>query len=161
MTTPGAPFHWGIVVADLERAAAAWSATPGCGAFAVMDWKLDTTYRGRSSQVTGRLGYAPLGGPDTPNGYVELVQPVAGDWTAATWLAERGESPYHVGYWADDLAALVDAAGPAVDTVAYDDEGPVFAYLDTVAELGAYSEYVRSTMRPMLTAFIASAQPAS
>ena len=155
----GAPYHWGIAVTDLDRAASAWSATPGCGTFAVMDFDMATTYRGQSSQVVGRLGYAPLG-----EGYVELVQPVSGDWTAAAWLRDRGETPYHVGYWADDLASIIDrlsADAPAVlDTVASDDDGPMFAYLDTTAELGVYTELVRGALRPMLTGFIAAAQPA-
>jgi hypothetical protein len=149
----GAPYHWGIVVAHLDRAAAAWSAMPGCGTFAVMDFDMAATYRGRPSQVVGRLGYAPLG--DT--GYVELVQPVSGEWTAASWLEERGEAPYHFGYWADDLASILERM-PA-DTVATDDEGPVFAYVDTTAELGVFTELVRASLRPMLTGFIASAQP--
>lgn len=150
----GAPYHWGIVVADLDRAAAAWSAMPGCGTFAVMDFELAATYRGRPSQVVGRLGYAPLG----EAGYVELVQPVSGEWTAATWLEERGESPYHVGYWTDDLASIVDRVPD--DTVAADDDGPMFAYVDTIAELGVYTELVRASLRPMLTELIAAAQPA-
>jgi hypothetical protein len=151
----GVPYHWGIVVADLDRAAAAWSAMPGCGTFAVMDFDMAATYRGQASQVVGRLGYAPLGDA----GYVELVQPVSGAWTAATWLEERGEGPYHVGYWADDLASVID--GLPVDTVADDDDGPVFTYLDTTAELGVFTELVRGSLRPMLTGFIASAQPAA
>jgi len=152
----GPPYHWGIAVHDIDRVAAAWSAMPGCGAFAFMDFEMDATYRGRPSHVVGRIGYAPLGG----GGYVELVQPIAGEWTAATWLAERGESTYHVGYWADDIDGTVDAVDATrVDTLAADGDGSMFTYLDTVAELGVYTELVRASLKPMLTGWIASVQP--
>jgi hypothetical protein len=116
---------------------------------------MHATYRGRPSHVVGRIGYAPLG----TGGYVELVQPISGQWTAATWLDERGESPYHVGYWCDDLVAALDALGSdRVETVASDGQGPMFAYVDTVAELGVHTELVRGSLKAFMTDWIASAQ---
>ena len=150
----GAPYHWGIAVRDLDAAAARWSAMPGCGTFAVMDFEMDASYRGAPTHVVGRIGYAPLGA-----GYVELVQPLAGEWAASAWLTAHGESTYHVGYWADDLPAALARVDGAVDTVASDGEGPMFAYLDTVSELGVFTELVRGSLKPMLTGFIASVQP--
>jgi hypothetical protein len=152
----GAPYHWGIAVRDIDRAAATWSSMPGCGTFAVMDFEVDATFRGRPSHVVGRIGYAPLG----TGGYVELVQPISGEWTAATWLAERGESPYHIGYWCDDVGATLGALdAQRVDTVAFDDAGTMFAYVDTVAELGVHTELVRGSLKPFLTGWIAGVQP--
>src|SRR5437899_697387 len=75
------------------------------GPWGVFGGEFQGDYRGTEITLEARAAYAASG-----NGYVELVQPMKGDWTASVFLEERGEGAYHLGYWVDDLEATVARA---------------------------------------------------
>jgi methylmalonyl-CoA/ethylmalonyl-CoA epimerase len=83
--------HVGIVVGDLEAAAARYVALgfgPG-ERFVVPE-----------QRIAAILFSA---GP----GYVELIQPTDPDGPIARFHAKRGDTVHHVAYWVDDLAAAL------------------------------------------------------
>jgi methylmalonyl-CoA/ethylmalonyl-CoA epimerase len=89
--------HVGIVVADIDAAAARYAAL-GFG-------------EGERFEMTeqGVIVVAYAAGP----GYVELIQPTDPDGAIARFMAKRGEGVHHVAYSVDDLQGTLDRLAAA------------------------------------------------
>jgi len=145
-------YHVGIVVHDLDDAMRRYQEELGVGPWGVFGGEFEGEYRGRAMTLEARAAYARSG-----NGYVELVQPVKGDWTASVFLKERGEGAYHLGYYVDDLDETVARArdlGYGVDLISTNGG---FAYLDASRSAGVHIELVSSTVKPLIEGLVASA----
>ncbi len=145
-------YHVGIVVQDLDEAMRRYQDELGVGPWGVFGGEFQCEFRGEETTLEARAAYAKSG-----NGYVELVQPVKGDWTASVFLKERGEGAYHLGYWVDDLDATVERArdlGYGIDTLS---SNGGFAYLDATRSAGVHIELVSARVRPMIEGLVASA----
>lgn len=81
--------HVGIVVADLDAAAARYAAVGFTGGerFAVGQQAIEA--------IVLQAGV----------GYIELIQPTDPDGPIARYLAKRGEGTHHVAYAVDDIGA--------------------------------------------------------
>lgn len=84
--------HVGIIVANLERAVAQFERALGVRLDRVEDFG------------PGQLRIAFLGVDDT---WLELIEPVAEDGTAARWLRANGQGLQHVALEVDDLEAAI------------------------------------------------------
>ncbi|MGH2727047.1 MAG: VOC family protein, partial [Actinomycetota bacterium] len=79
--------------------------------------------------------------------------PTLGRWTAQTFLDERGEGIYHLGYWVDDVPDAIrraEAKGIGVDWAAEANGVPFIVYLDAVS--GVHIELVAASVRPIIEA---------
>jgi catechol 2,3-dioxygenase-like lactoylglutathione lyase family enzyme len=138
-------FHVGIAVHDLDEAKRRYASELGIDPWATFDGEFEGIYRGEKIVLAARVGYAQSGA-----GYVELVQPTKGEWTASVFLAERGEGVYHLGYWVDDLAwTLRRAAELGYPTDIVSAQGG-FAYLDATRSAGVHIELVSEAVRPAI-----------
>ena len=91
--------------------------------------------------------------------YVELVEPTVGRFPAKTFLDERGEGIYHLGYWVEDIPAAIEVAGARGLSVdwAFPAAKPQVVYLDARATWGFHVEFVSPAMRPGIEAAIEQA----
>jgi catechol 2,3-dioxygenase-like lactoylglutathione lyase family enzyme len=157
----------GIVVRDLDRGVAAYSALLG-----LTDWKgytygpallRDATYRGQAGTYSMRIA---LSGADP---VVELVEPVDGPSIYDEWLAEHGEGLHHVGVEVPSIAdAVARARAAGYDVMqsgrGYGLEGDGgFAYLDTFADLRIIVELLEfpARRRPPETTWDAASEEAA
>src|SRR5947207_9860368 len=109
----GDPYHIGVAVRDLVEAMPRFQELLGLGPWGRIDAEVPAVFRGRETVSGVRSAFARLG-----NMYVELVEPTVGEFTAKTFIEERGEGIYHLGYWVDDIPAAISTAadhGLAVD----------------------------------------------
>jgi hypothetical protein len=137
--TPGL-FQEAYVVADLDAAMAACTATLGASSFATLPpAMLPYRYRGRTVECSLAIGFARTGDLQ-----LELIQPVAGEGLHAEFLAARGPGAHHLGFLVDDLdAELAAAAAAGFPEVMGSEFGTLrFAYVDTAAAWGPYVELV-------------------
>ncbi len=84
--------HTGIVVADIDAAAATYAAL----GFGVGDR--------HDVPAQGIVAVAFRAGP----GWIELIQPTDPDGPIGRYLAKRGEGTHHVAYAVDDIEAALD-----------------------------------------------------
>jgi hypothetical protein len=134
-------FQQAFVVHDLEAAAYALSTTTGCSDFVTLPaTMLPYRYRGETVECALELGFARSG-----NVQIELLQPVEGDGIHVEFLRDHGPGAHHLGFMVDDLdAELAAAAADGFDEVMSGAFGSLrFAYVDTFAELGLYTELVQ------------------
>jgi len=84
--------HVGIVVDDIDRAAASYEALGFTG--------------GERFEVPaqGIVAIVYAAGP----GYMELISPTDPDGAIARYMAKRGEGTHHVAYAVDDIAVALD-----------------------------------------------------
>ncbi len=83
---------------DLDKALETFR--PIFGEFTTMESKLEgTTFRGRSSDVTLKLGFGRSGPLE-----IELIEVVSGESPHSEWLAQHGEGVHHIRFKVDDLA---------------------------------------------------------
>jgi catechol 2,3-dioxygenase-like lactoylglutathione lyase family enzyme len=152
----GDPYHVGIAVHDLDDAMARLGSTLGLEPWATLEAEVPAIYRGAETLTGIRSAFARSGSL-----LVELVQPTGGNFTAQTFLDERGEGIYHLGYWVEDMAATlerVDAAGIGVDW-RFPVDGDAFAvYLDAKQTLGIHVELVSPNMKPIVDKALADAR---
>src|SRR5437870_11464567 len=109
----GDPYHVGIAVTDLDQAMDRFGGLLGVGPWGTMDAEVPAIYRGAGTLSGVRSAFARSGAL-----YIELVQPTVGDFPAKTFLEERGEGVYHLGYWAEDMPAALrraEALGIGID----------------------------------------------
>ncbi len=101
-------------------------------------------------QVRGAARLGPRG----------AVEPTVGEFTAKTFLDERGEGIYHLGYWVDDIPGAIEAAGVRGLSVdwAFPAAKPQVVYLDARATWGFHLEFVSPAMRPGIEAAIEQAE---
>lgn len=144
----GEPYHVGIAVFDLDDAIARLGKTLGLEPWATLEAEIPALYRGAETLTGIRSAFARSGPL-----LVELVQPTGGSFTAQTFLNERGEGIYHLGYWVEDIndvIARADATGIGVDW-RFPTEGDPFAvYLDAKQTLGIHVELVSPNMKPVI-----------
>ena len=150
----GEPYHIGVAVRDLTEAMPRFQDLLGLGPWGRIDAEVPAVFRGRETVSGVRSAFARLG-----NMYVELVQPTVGEFTAKTFIEERGEGIYHLGYWVDDIPAAVSTAadhGLAVDW-SFPAAEPMVVYLDARATWGFHLEFVSPGMRAGIEAAIEKA----
>jgi hypothetical protein len=144
----GDPYHIGIAVWDLDDAMTRLGKTLGLERWGTLEAEVPSEYRGAESLTGIRSGFARSGGM-----IIELVQPTLGAFTAQTFLDERGEGIYHLGYWVEDMnEALRKAAaiGIGVDWSTPAGDSPFAVYLDSAPTLGVHIELVGVAMRPII-----------
>jgi methylmalonyl-CoA/ethylmalonyl-CoA epimerase len=147
----GDPYHVGIVVRDLDDAMNRLGMQLGVKRWGTFESEIPSNYRGAATRAGSRAAYGRLASL-----YVELVQPTAGPWTASAFLDERGEGVYHLGYWVDDVPAVVRRAsslGIGVDWAMEGEAGPLVAYLDR--SVGVHVELVSSSLRSFIENLVA------
>lgn len=144
----GEPYHVGIAVNDLDDAMVRLGGSLGLEPWATLEAEVPAIYRGAETLSGIRSAFARSG-----QLLMELVQPTAGRFTAQTFLDERGEGVYHLGYWVEDMNGVIaraDAAGIGVDW-RFPVEGDPFAvYLDAKQTLGIHVELVSPNMKPVI-----------
>ncbi|TMK84280.1 MAG: hypothetical protein E6G46_01110 [Actinobacteria bacterium] len=151
----GDPYHIGVAVRDLVEAMPRFQELLGLGPWGRIDAEVPAVFRGAETVSGVRSAFARLGSM-----YVELVEPTVGDFPAKTFLDERGEGIYHLGYWVDDIQAAISAAadrGLSVDW-AFPAGKPQVVYLDARATWGFHVEFVSPKMRPGIEAAIEQAE---
>jgi hypothetical protein len=151
----GQPYHIGLAVRDIEKAMPRLNELLGLGPWGRIDAEVEALYRGATTTSGVRSAFARMGAM-----YVELVEPTIGNFTAKTFIEERGEGVYHLGYWADDIAAAIkkaESAGLTVDW-AFPSERPQVVYLDASTTLGMHLELVNPAMRAGIEDAIARAE---
>jgi len=151
----GDPYHIGVAVRDLVEAMARFHELLGLGPWGRIDAEVPAVFRGAETVSGVRSAFARLGSM-----YVELVEPTVGDFPAKTFLDERGEGIYHLGYWIDDIQAAIEAAGARGLSVdwAFPAGKPQVVYLDARATWGFHVEFVSPKMRPGIEAAIEQAE---
>jgi methylmalonyl-CoA/ethylmalonyl-CoA epimerase len=140
----GAPYHVGIAVNDLDEGIRRFRDLIGLEGWATLDAEVPAVYRGTESVAGIRSAFARSGGL-----LIELVQPTTGLFTAKTFLQERGEGIYHLGYLVKDMTSMLDRAsalGIGVDWMLPSDKGPLAVYLDPAETMGIHLELVSPAM---------------
>ncbi|MGZ4105371.1 MAG: VOC family protein [Actinomycetota bacterium] len=151
----GEPYHVGIAVRNIETAMARFDELLGIAPWGRLDAEVPAVYRGQQTVSGVRSAFARVGSM-----YVELVEPTVGDFPAKTFLQERGEGIYHVGYWVEDMAAALQRAEKAHLSVdwAFPVGDPQVVYLDASATFGMHVEFVHPAMRAGIEDAIARAE---
>ena len=150
----GEPYHIGVAVKDIDDAIARFGELLGVGPWGRIDAEVPALFRGVETVSGVRSAFARVGSM-----LIELVQPTVGEFPAKTFLAERGEGIYHLGYWADDTRAAIaraEKAGLAVDWC-FPADKPMVAYFDASATYGFHVEVVHPSMRKGIEDAIGSA----
>jgi methylmalonyl-CoA/ethylmalonyl-CoA epimerase len=133
-------FQHAYVVADLAAAERSMRDALGCSAFVDLP-PTDLTYdlRGDAVRAALAIGFARSGDVQ-----LELIQPVRGPGLHAEFLAERGGGVHHLGFLVEDLDETLVAARRlgAPKLMGGQFANLRFAYLDTFADLGVYTEVV-------------------
>jgi methylmalonyl-CoA/ethylmalonyl-CoA epimerase len=130
-------YQIGVVVRDIEKAMAHYSALLGLGPF----WRLDTNYQGRYRDWTGtfanRNAFTKWG-----NLYLEMIEPGLGQGNAREWLEMRGEGIFHLGYATDDLSQRPGGVEVCFESFGarMPDGSAAVIHLDTVEQLGYFVE---------------------
>ncbi len=136
----------GIVVRDVGKAMDYYRDTFGLGPWAVFDGEPETCVdRGREISFKGRMAMAQAGPVQ-----VELIQILEGEGIHTEFLREHGEGIHHLGFFVNNLAQRLEAAGEAGIEVLQ--RGPLkqigltieYAYLDTAGTGGVIIEYIQS-----------------
>ena len=144
----GEPYHVGIAVHDLDNAMTRLGSSLGLEPWATLEAEVPAIYRGAETLSGIRSAFARSGPL-----LIELVQPTGGSFTAQTFLDDRGEGIYHLGYWVEDMIGVLkqaEAMGIDVDW-RFPAEGDPFAvYLDAKQTLGVHVELVSPNMKPVI-----------
>jgi methylmalonyl-CoA/ethylmalonyl-CoA epimerase len=148
----GAPYHVGVAVNDIEDGVRRFRDLIGVDGWSTLDAEVPAVYRGKDSVAGIRSAFARSGGL-----LIELVQPTIGLFTAKTFLEERGEGVYHLGYVVEDIASTLERAaalGIGVDWSLPSDKGPVAVYLDAAETMGIHLELVAPAMVRVVTSML-------
>ena len=141
-----------MLVPSLERALATHGTTPHV-APAWRIWTYDERivperiYRGGEGRFSMRLA---LGGSDPQ---VELIEPLQGPSAYHDWIDEHGYGFHHVGYYVEDVRAVMDAMARAGFELLQAglgfgaDGSGGFAYFDTAGALGYVTEAIEVPRR--------------
>lgn len=135
----------GIVVRDVGKAMDYYRETFGLEPWAVFEGEPETCVdRGREVSFKGRMAMAQAGPVQ-----VELIQILQGETIHTEFLREHGEGIHHLGFFVNNLAQRLDAAGEAGIEVLQ--RGTLkqigltieYAYLDTAGIGGVIIEYIQ------------------
>jgi hypothetical protein len=135
-----------LVVRDLDRAMAQWSAL-GIGPWRVHDlgpnWVSEMTFRGQPQHTAVKYAAADSGPLN-----VELIEPGEEPNVYTDHLEAHGEGLHHLGYFVDDIQVAIEE----MQRLGYDvvqsgrglgiDGDGTYAYFDTVASLGCMLEAI-------------------
>jgi hypothetical protein len=151
----GDPYHIGVAVRDLTEAMPRFRELLGIGPWGRIDAEVPAVFRGKETVSGVRSAFARLGSM-----YLELVEPTVGDFPAKTFLDERGEGIYHLGYWAEDIPKAISLAGERGLSVdwAFPAREPLVVYLDAAKTWGFHVEFVSPTMRAGIEEAVAKAE---
>lgn len=144
----GDPYHVGLAVHDLDDAMRRFGEQFGIDRWGTLASEVPSSYRGAETVAGIRSAFARQGPL-----LIELVQPTSGAFTAKTFLEERGEGIYHLGYWIEDIAGVIERAdklGIGVDWLFPVSGDPLAVYLDAKQTLGVHIELVSPNMRPII-----------
>lgn len=131
----------GVVVRDVERTAAHYAEVFGLPRPEIVliaaDSFANTIYRGRPSQAHAKAAFLDMGPIQ-----LELIEPVGAPSTWEEFLRKHGEGIHHLAVRVerfDEAKALLERHGmPVVQSGGW--EGGRYAYIDSVASLGAMLE---------------------
>jgi methylmalonyl-CoA/ethylmalonyl-CoA epimerase len=141
----------GLIVRDLDRGMAAYSAVWG-----VAPWRVYTygpelltsqTFRAQPAEFSMAIGLAGSG----PQ--LELIQPLEGESVYTEWLELHGEGLHHVAVEVDSLEEMtreMEAAGyPMIQSgLGFGPDGDGgFAYYDSARDLGLVVEAIEEAAR--------------
>jgi hypothetical protein len=133
-------FQEAFVVRDLDDAMRAFTDTIGCPKWATFPvFGAPYRYRGRDIESSVALAFGRSGKVQ-----IELIQPVDGEGLTHEFLEEYGPGAHHLAYLVGDVNAEVETSRrDGIDCVMSGHIGTLyFAYLDTFARLGVYTELV-------------------
>jgi len=118
----------GVVVEDLDRAAAFLESSFGLGPFRVEELEAPNVWdRGQEKHIKARLGFAPMGQVE-----LELIHIVEGDSVHVEFLRQHGEGIHHLGFKVEDFEAkLQQAKAMGFEVLQTGPGGRFYAYLDT------------------------------
>jgi catechol 2,3-dioxygenase-like lactoylglutathione lyase family enzyme len=121
----------GIVVRDIEKAIAAYSAALGTTA-PQWSWtddyeKAQTQYRGKPSMARAKLAFFHCGQVD-----IELIEPDKNPSTWREFLETKGEGMHHIALMTNDMQTIIKKAEEAGLVMVQKGEytGGRYAYLD-------------------------------
>jgi catechol 2,3-dioxygenase-like lactoylglutathione lyase family enzyme len=145
LLSPGRIVQVGVVVKDIEKAAAAYAALFGVAA---PEWswtdtedKAHTQFKGRPSPARAKLAFIEL-----KNITLELIEPDSNPSTWREFLDAKGEGVHHIAFeikGMDDKIALLGKNGmPLIQKGDY--EGGRYAYIDGTARLGLILELLEN-----------------
>jgi methylmalonyl-CoA/ethylmalonyl-CoA epimerase len=144
------PDQLGFVTTDLAGTVAALARAWGCGPWDVHEYSSATlrhrSYRGAEGSFESRNAVAPAG-------RLGVVQPITGPSVHTDALHARGAGLAYVTWFVADLTAVAERMAAAGIAEAMrggghglDGDGE-FAYFDTFATLGVYSQYAVAPAR--------------
>jgi len=139
----------GIVVKDAAKTAIRYSETFGIGPWVFIDFEAtDLVFQNRPLEEGAsviRAAMANLGKIQ-----IELLQPLQGPGTHASFLRERGEGIHHVSFgMVDDHDAVVSALkdnGTEIEMQGVLGGAVRFTYMDTRKDLGTLYEFVKPAL---------------
>ena len=138
----------GVVVEDLDRAAAFLESSFGLGPFRVEELEAPNVWdRGQEKHIKARLGFAMMGQVE-----LELIHIVEGDSVHLEFLRQHGEGIHHLGFRVEDFEAkLQQAKTMGFEVLQTGPLGRFYAYLDTRRQGGLIFELIeREDSRPEL-----------
>jgi methylmalonyl-CoA/ethylmalonyl-CoA epimerase len=138
----------GVVVEDLDRAAAFLESSFGLGPFRVEELEAPNVWdRGQEKHIKARLGFAMMGQVE-----LELIHIVEGDSLHLEFLRQHGEGIHHLGFRVEDFEAkLEQAKAMGFEVLQTGPVGRFYAYLDTRREGGLIFELIEAEgSRPQL-----------
>ena len=148
-----APYHIGIVVRDIDAAIERYGTLFGVSEWRRRDIKPDEArpwhWHGKPQPAIGmKVAYSVTDAP-----FLEFIEPTTDvEWSATKHLREHGEGVFHVGYFADDIPALLERAEQL--GIAAECHSDRVAYLDPDDAHGMRVELVASDMREALLHWI-------
>ncbi|KUI38734.1 bleomycin resistance protein [Mycobacterium sp. IS-1496] len=140
-------YHIGVVVADVDAAAARLTAVAGYRWTRPMEYTVPVVTSTGPLDVPFRISFSV----EPP--HLELVQEVPG----TLWAAAPGRATHHLGYWVDDVettSKLLSDSGFAFEAGPAADQPPTFAY--HVDAAGTRVEIVNRGVFGDWTAFLQS-----
>lgn len=150
----GELYQLGVVVRDINEAMERYGALFGLGPW----WRLDTDYnaryRGWHGRIANRNAFARWN-----DVWLEMVEPGIGEGNAREWLEQRGEGIFHLGFSVKDVTDIPEKWPVVFESLdARTPEGhTAVVHLDTVADLGYFTELSDYRMVEMLNDTIARA----
>jgi hypothetical protein len=132
--------HVCVVVKDIEKAIKEASQV-GIGPWKLWEIREPGTkaaeFHGEVVKFSARLALA-----DSPNGTLEIIQPVSGKSAYQEFLDKKGEGAHHIAYWVENLGPavkeLVDKGIEVIQSTTYRD--CTYYYFDLVDRIGVVLE---------------------
>ncbi len=147
----GRLYHVGVAVAVMDAGIARYGAVFGMDRFARLPVEMSGRFGEWAGTITEEVAFARWGGI-----YLELVAPETGVDPTVQWLEERGEGLYHVGLSTTDPTQRLGDAPPVFEVLSTTgpDGRSDITYLDTLPQLGYYTELVAADRVTSLCAWI-------